>query len=155
MDESSKICGFLSSDLLWKMNSLFQSPLPLECRDFSSEACKKNLEENNAAVRIRHCAARSVIFPRSCGISLFCQVPAVCGCAPKLKSTILSDRRIVFTLRRGGDWDFSSQFQRSALSFHFYLKPCSIFFLKAWSWTPVSFFGLARLHQQVLARETD
>ena len=76
--------------------AVLESNRQQNCRDFSSEACKKNLEENNAAVRIRHCAARSVIFPRSCGISLFCQVPAVCGCAPKLKSTILSDRRIVF-----------------------------------------------------------
>ena len=75
----------------------------------------------------------------------------------KLNSTILSDWRVGFTLTRGGDWDFSSQFQRSALSCSFLFK--TLFHLYpqgvklSWPTTPVSFFGLACLYQQVTALE--
>ena len=156
MDESSKICGFFLRIFFGKWILFSKVPSPWNVGIFSSEVCKKKSGGDQRGSAHKKSCGNFNNFRKGCCISLFCQVPAVWGCAPsELHNSFRLTSRFYPDSRRRLRLFFSIPtvcivlFILFKTLFHLYPQGVKL----SWPTTPVSFFGLACLYQQVTALE--
>ena len=156
MDESSKICGFFLRIFFGKWILFSKVPSPWNVGIFLLRFARKNLEETNAAVRIRNHVATSTISEKAVAF-LFSAKFQLCEdvLQVELHNSFRLTSRFYPDSRRRLRLFFSIPtvcivlFILFKTLFHLYPQGVKL----SWPTTPVSFFGLACLYQQVTALE--
>ena len=133
MDESSKICGFFLRIFFGKWILFSKVPSPWNVGIFLLRFARKNLEETNAAVRIRNHVATSTISEKAVAFLFSAKFQL---CEDVLQVELHNSFRLTSRFLPWLEEEIETFLLKSNglhCLVHFYLKPYSIFILKAWS----------------------